>query len=186
MVLTNIELDKGQYSEALGKALDYGNKQAARRWLRAVLTRVPVFTGEARGSLRPLGEFIKVKVPINPVAERKGHNAAYGAEQSHFEFKGGTYEQEFIFTVSVWHYLINEFYNVNPPIHLTHLPRPWFSFAQGKLAYQAYLKKYIKEKIPEIGKYMRRGTIQLNNGRIFKISATPAKPALKFLEEGPF
>lgn len=186
MTLTNIELDKGQYGEWLGKALDYGNRQAAKRWLRAVLTKVPVFTGEARGSLRPLGEFIKQQVPIHPVAIRKGHNAAYGAEQSHFEFKGGTYFQEFIFTVSVVHYLINEFYDVNPPIHLTHLPRPWFSFATGKAAYSEYIKQYIKKNIPEIGSFMKRTTVQLNEGRIFKIASTPAKPALRFLEEGPF
>lgn len=157
--LSNIELNKGQYTKALFDTLDTQNRQAARAWLRAVLLRVPVFTGQARGSLKPLGQFLKVAVPINPVAHRSGYGPEYGASQSSFEFTRG-YITEFVFNEAVIHYLINEFYDVNPPIHLTHSPRPWASFEQGKLAYRAYLKQYLKEKLPQISKYMLRGIIK--------------------------
>ncbi len=157
--LTSLELSEGQFSDALFKTLETQSRMAARAWLRAVLLRVPVYTGEARGSLKPLGQFLKVAVPINPVAQRKGHTPEGGAAQSSFEFTRG-YITEFIFTEAVAHYIINEFYDANPPIHLTHLPRPWASFEQGKKAYRAYLKQYLKEKLPRISSYTLRGIVQ--------------------------
>jgi hypothetical protein len=180
--LTNLEINTGQFTDDLAKFLEIQSRKAAREWLRAVLLKVPVFTGEARGSLKPLGQFLKVAVPIKPVAIRKGHSPETGAAQSSFSFsKISPYYIEFIFNEAVVHYLINEFYDVNPPINLTHLPRPWFSFNDGKIAYQKYLKEAIKTRFPRIQSYYLRGIVQ-SNGKQISISKTPNKSAKDFLD----
>lgn len=152
-----IKLNKGAFTKALAESLETQNRQAARAWLRAVIIKVPTWTGEARGSLRPLGQFLRVAIPIVPSnskwaqrAIEQGHTAEAGEAKGRFEFKNeGGKRFVFVFSSDVVHYLINEFYNVKPPIHLITLS-PWFSFRAGKLAYKKYLNENLKEKIPKI------------------------------------
>lgn len=151
--LTSLALDEVKFTEKLFDILDEQNKQAARQWLRAVLLRVPTFTGEARGSLLPLGAFLQEYIPIHVKEIRKGHSPSIGAEQSEFKFQRGI-NTGFTFTEGVVHYIINEYYDVNPPIHLTHGPRPWFSFLKGREAYRAYMEKYLIENLPNIADFM--------------------------------
>ncbi len=68
---TKLTLDPGRYTKTLDKSMNVQLRQAARAWLRAVILKVPVWTGMSRGSLRPLGAFLRVAVPISPVASRK-------------------------------------------------------------------------------------------------------------------
>ena len=151
--LQNFELDANALIKDLYVVLDEQNKMAAREWLKAVILRVPVFTGEARGSLLPLANFLNESIPIHPVAQKKGHSIASGAAQSSFEFTNGPIF-DFIFTEDVAHYKINEYYDVNPPIHLTHLPRPWASFLVGKEAYKNYIERYLVANLPVIKDYL--------------------------------
>lgn len=160
--LVYLKLNQGAFTKALTESLEVQNRQAARAWLKAVLTKVPVWTGEARGSLRPLGQFLRVAIPISPISASReakraiseGHTAEAGEAQGHFQFKNeGGKRFVFIFNTDVAHYLINEFYNVKPPINLIQ-PAPWFSFRAGKIAYKQYLSDNLKQKIPKIKSFL--------------------------------
>jgi hypothetical protein len=160
--LVYLKLDKGAFTKTFTEAMETQNRQAARAWLRAVLIKVPVWTGEAKGSLRPLGQFLKVAVPIGPISTTReakraiseGHTVAAGEGQGHFQFKNEDGKRfVFIFKTDVVHYLINEFYNVKPPINLIQ-PVPWFSLRAGKAAYKQYLNDNLKQKIPKIKSFL--------------------------------
>jgi hypothetical protein len=160
--LVYVKLDQVKFTKAITEAMETQNRQAARAWLRAVLTKVPQWTGEARGSLRPLGQFLRVAVPIQisdskwaKRAIEQGHTAEAGEAQGHFAFKTESNRFTFEFNTDVIHYLINEFYNYNPPIHLIQAV-PWFSFRAGKAAYKQYLSENLKNKIPKLKSYLIR------------------------------
>jgi hypothetical protein len=157
-----IKLNKGDFTKTLIESLETQNRQAARAWLKAVITRVPIWTGMAQGSLRPLGQYLRVAIPITPssspraqIAIAHGQNITAGEAMGHFQFKVEAGKRiVFIYKTDVIHYLINEFYDVRPEIHLTHEPVPWFSFRVGKAAYKQYLTENLKKKIPKIKSFL--------------------------------
>jgi hypothetical protein len=163
--LIYIKLNKGEFNKTLIKNLEKLNREAARAWLKAVITRVPVWSGEARGSLRPLGQFLKEAIPINPSsspgalrAMAAGHTAAAGEAQGSFEFKiEGGRRVVFIFNTQVVHYLINEYYPAPEPNNLI-TETPWYSFRAGRIAYDQYITQNLKTSIPRIKSYITRET----------------------------
>ncbi len=122
----------------------------------------------ARGSLRPLGQFLRVQIPINPDTSNRhvayamahGHTAEAGEAQGHFQFKTEPKLRIiFEFNSEVIHYLINEFYDPRPAIHLIHEPVPWDSLRVGKAAYKKYMEENLKDKIPKLKSYIIRETV---------------------------
>lgn len=158
LALKGLKLNKEKYLKTVNEQLDIAIRNAARAWLRAVLTRVPVYTGEARGSLVPLGQFLKVAVDTtpNPNARAHGHKSgrAEGEAQGHFQFEHLKTLIRFVFETDVLHYILNEKFNMNPPIHLTHLPRPWDSMTVGKEAFFEYLRTDLPKRLPSLGNYI--------------------------------
>lgn len=164
--LVYLKFDKDAYLKNLKETLEKENRQAARAWLRAIVLDhdlPPVWTGEARGSLRPLGQFLRVAIPIKPsnskgalYAMAHGHTAEAGAAQGHFKLGvEGKARVVFEFSTDVVHYFINEFYNVKPPIHLIK-PGPYHSFEKGKKAYDAYIKENLFKNLPKLHSYIRK------------------------------
>jgi len=156
-----IKIDRRGYTEALGKAVDVQIRQAARAWLREVMIHIPVYSGMAKGSLLPLGRFLNVAIPIQPVAKRKYGDVAAGDALGSFKFeRDDNFVWTFSFSTEVPHFLINEF-NVglgSPP--LRH-PTPWNSFAAGKVAWTQYLTTELSRKIPKISEWI---TLEDTNG----------------------
>lgn len=156
--LKGLKLNKEKYLKTLNDQLDVAVRQAARAWLKAVLTRVPSYTGMARGSLLPLGQFLHVAVPtsLSPNAKAHGHKSrvAEGQSLGHFKFEHLKTVVNFIFETEVLHFILNDKFDMNPPIHLTHLPRPWDSMTVGKEAFFAFLKEDLPNRIPKLGSYV--------------------------------
>jgi len=146
---TKLTLDPGRYTKTLDKSMNVQLRQAARAWLRAVILKVPVWTGMSRGSLRPLGAFLRVAVPISPVASRKNYGIQAGANASAFKFSKEGTKYIFEFDEGVLHYTINEFYNVKPPINLI-TPGPYGSFKAGELAFQTYVTDVLPGRLPRL------------------------------------
>jgi len=145
---TRFTIDVQKYTKTLDAAMDVQMRQAARAWLRAVITKVPIWTGMAQGSLRPLGTFLKVAIPITPVAFRKGMGPDAGAAKSSFVFKKEGNKYIFRFTEGVAHYTINEFYDV-PNVKLR-TPGPWRSFKEGELAWDDYIQNELPKRLPKL------------------------------------
>lgn len=151
-----IEFNDKEYITALNKKVEEQMKEAAREWLRAVIVRVPVYTGMARESLLPLSRYLNVAIPIDPIAKRRGPS---GEIQQYFAFEQQGEQFTFKYSTEVPHYLINEF-NVglgSPP--LTH-PTPWHSFEAGRIAWREYVTTVFKYKLPNIKTYFRTQVVQ--------------------------
>lgn len=154
------KFDVNRYTEALERELEVQMRQAAREWLRAVIPRVPVWAGTSRGSLKPLGRFLRVAIPIgiNPTsAGRKGVGPELGAAQSSFDFT--TVSRKFTFTwdTTVRHFITNNFYDVSSSIHLI-TPGPYGAFEAGKAAFDRYVQTVIPQRIPRLQDYVKYQT----------------------------
>lgn len=157
---TTLTLNPQRYTKTLDGIMDVQLRQAARLWLRAVILKVPVWTGTSMGSLKPLGAFLRVAIPISPVAKRSGMGPEVGASKSTFTFgKQGT-KYIFEFNEGVLHYTINEFFNVSPPIHLK-TPGPYDSFKAGNEAFQAYIANELPKRLPRIEEVLTTQRVEI-------------------------
>lgn len=156
MELMDLKFDVKGFRKTVDAALQTQLRMAAREWLRAVIPRVPVYTGMSRGTLQPLGQFLRVAVPISPVASRPGYSIEGGAAASSFSFtKEGAYYY-FTWNNEVLQYQINEFHRV--PLPLRH-PTPWRSLDAGRRAFDAYVKNTIPKRIPRVNDFIRADSI---------------------------
>lgn len=156
------KLDVTKYTEALEEAVETQIRQGAREWLRAVIPKVPVWTGTAKGSLQPLGRFLKVAIPISPVARRQGRGPAAGASQGSFKFQ--RVGRRFIFSAetTVDHFIQNNFYEApSPPFHLKE-PTPWKAFEAGDEAFIRYIKANLVKRVPKLKDFIRYKTLVIH------------------------
>lgn len=144
-----LSLDVQRYTRTLDEAMQVQLRQAAREWLRAVILRVPVWAGTSRGSLRPLGSYLRVAVPISPrVGPTATRGPSVGAGQSDFEFSSprkGVYQ--FTFDEQVLHYRLNEFFDMSGFLPLL-TPTPWASFKAGETAFTRYVNDVLPKRLP--------------------------------------
>lgn len=153
------KFDAKKYNDKLQEEVNAGLKTAAKEWLRAVIPKVPVWAGTSRGSLQPLGRFLKVAIPISPTvngAKAKNAGPEVGAAQGVFKFSREG--KRFIFTAGsgVPHFITNNFYQVpNPPFRLKE-KTPWRAFEAGDEAFKAYLSSDVfKRRIPKIKDFVK-------------------------------
>jgi hypothetical protein len=156
-----ISFERTRFINDLVKVADEQMRQAAREWLRAVILKVPVYTGASRGSLLPLGRYLNIAIPIHPVVRHPRWSPEVGALMQFFNFSHDlpSLTWTFQYSTQVPHYLINEF-NVGlgqPPLIE---PTPWRSFAAGKIAWDNYVRTEFFRRLPKISDYIR--TIDLN------------------------
>lgn len=123
-------------------------KQAARAFLRAVVQRVPVDTGQARGTLLPLGRFLRVAVPISSTNERENKNPETGAQgdkQLLFRFPSYSTGEFFEIEPQLFYYWWNDFYSHNYPNSPN--PTPWRSIEEGVEAFLLYMRTTAIERM---------------------------------------
>jgi hypothetical protein len=154
-----MKLSDGKYTETFNTALETQIRQAARAWLRTVITRVPVYSGMARGSLIPLGQYLRVAIPIHPTESSKRHGykkdrISEGEAKGGFDFSKTKTLFKFHFSTDVAHYQFNEFNDPRPIIKLQHEPIPWHSMEAGRESFDQYLAENLPDKIPKLSKYI--------------------------------
>lgn len=148
------KLDISKFSKALNKAVEAEMKHAARAWLRAVVPLVPVYTGTARGTLRPLGQFLRVAVPIRPVEFRNRRGPEVGAAASNFKFEKRGNIFIFQWNHDIGYAILNEFYSrPNPPYSLKN-PTPWNAVVAGNAAWNDYVKNTLPKNIPRLNGFV--------------------------------
>lgn len=151
-----LELDAKKYTRTLDRILGQIIREAAREWLRAVLKSVParggfpVLTGAAKSTLVPLGRFLRVAVPVNPV---KGDRRSLGLNSQHFKIiddknNGGSFNYSFEWSTDLLHYFINEFYGYIPYA-------PWNTVEAGEQAFIEYIENALNTKIPNLQEYIQ-------------------------------
>ena len=157
-----LTLQGARFSTAWKQALETQMRQASREFLRAVIVRVPVYTGMARGSLQPVGRFLRVAVPIRPDPRARLYpdkNPGRGRALGGFNFsnKGG-FSPNLSINIGVLHFQLNEFRSSK--LKLRH-PTPWRSFDAGRAAFRAYLRRNLAQKVPRINSFVVRTRVRI-------------------------
>lgn len=128
-------------------------------FLRAVVPNVPVWSGMARGSLRPLAKYItqksgqSISVPISPNPKSKRHqergqNIAAGEARGDFEFLKREGVLTLRFSPKVEHY--KELDEGHPASDgRGSRSAPWLSFQAGNEAARDY-REYVKAHLPRL------------------------------------
>lgn len=145
---------------------------ATREWLKAVILKVPFWAGTARGTLRPLGRFLKVAVPngrrspnapktkrIHGTTFRLGFaaGAQYGRD---FEFVEKGLRFEFNYTVNLPYLWWNSFGSPIPTPPLRN-PTPWHAIQDGSAAFENYVQTEVPAAIgPVISKHLKAVVIK--------------------------
>ena len=117
-------------------------KDAARAFVIAAAGKVPVYTGMAKSSLKPLAAFLNADLnitPVHPPIQRRGYlqGPAAGEARGYKDF-GSKILQEywFIFKTEVLHYIINEFNTATGKLSKNlKQPTPWLSLVEGAQAF---------------------------------------------------
>jgi hypothetical protein len=158
--VADVKFDVAGFRKSVDAAIEKSLRNAAQAWLRAVIPHVPVYTGTARGSLKPLGAFIKVAIPISPVAVRKGMGPDVGASKQEFSFTNTAGQHLFSYSTGVQHFITNNYYNVPLPLRN---PTPWGAFERGNEAFMKYLREDIPKRIPRVKPYITFKLITVGN-----------------------
>jgi hypothetical protein len=154
-----IDFDKVSYTKTLDRVLGQIIREAARQWLKAVLTSVPerggfpVLTGAAKSTLVPLGRVLRVAVPVRPVPA-KGRNVvvdrrADGIQSQQFTLTSKNFEYEFSWSTDLLHYYLNETF---PMLQVKYTP--WESVKQGNAAFITFLEAAIQRRLPNVADYI--------------------------------
>jgi hypothetical protein len=158
----DLKYDMAAHRKTLDAALQVQMRQAARAWLREVILHVPVWTGMAKSSLKPLGRFLRVAIPITPhprAVPTKHKNMALGEQQQEFGFENSGALYSFSWTTDVLHYQLNEFHTSSLP--LIH-PTPWRSTHFGALAFQRYVADILPKRIPNAADFIRSSYLRVD------------------------
>lgn len=153
--LFGLKTETGRFTKAFDSKAEVLMKKAAAAWLRAVIVRVPVWTGFARGSLKfadgprgNLSRFLQVAVPItgrrktpkwyyHPGRGKVEKTPENAGRFAHYTFSTSRHVYTFTFTSTVVHYLIEEFFGQVSPT------APWLSMEAGRQAWLEYFDAHI-------------------------------------------
>lgn len=148
---------KGNPKKTMDAALKILIREAAREWLRAVVLQVPVWSGQALGSIKfargtngNLSRYLNVSIPIVPVKARPNKNQYSNPGKYNFPTAQNRYR--FSFRSDVIYYIHNEFFpRTDPGAGGQQIEAPWHSLEAGKEAFQAVIAA-AKKKLPRLQK----------------------------------
>lgn len=160
-----LQLDKAKYTRSLNRALGIVIREAAREWLRAVITSVPsrggfpVLTGAAKSTLAPLGRFLRVAIgdtsPVGKLDRRSEGEKASSFKITDDKTASSDFVYEFEWSNDILHYYLNEFYQMP-----TVASSPWHSLDAGRAAFIKYVEENLPKRIPNIADYISPQVIQ--------------------------
>jgi hypothetical protein len=149
-----LDFDKPGYLKTRDEALKVQMRNAAREWLKAVIPKVPVWTGTAIGTLQPLGRYLRVAVPISPVVERENKGPGFGDALGGFDFDDAGNTYTFEFTNFLAYFKFNDQNNANAyGFHLTH-DSPWHAMDAGQAAFEKYIEDVLPQRMPNIADFI--------------------------------
>lgn len=169
--LKAIKFDSNRWLKQFELKMKRQNQLAAGEWLRAVLTRVPVRTGMAQGSLLPLGRFLSIShagemFEITPIQEpdRIAQGEALSDDPKSMFVSNGKGEFLFIFDINVFHYTLNEFFPMGPYVNPAdpNIQPPWNSMVAGRDAYLNYIQENVPTSVPRVAEFLYATRINSN------------------------
>ncbi len=116
---------------------------AAESWLKGAESRVPVWSGMAKGSLLEMAFLLNTEIIIVPTERAGRDRIELGKSLGTGVFAPDTIAPTITITTQVPHYVSQEHYNVG-----VSKSAPWKSFAYGKNTYLARIEK-VKPQLPQ-------------------------------------
>lgn len=147
-------LNPQKFHKTLRNNLQIRIRQAARAFVKAAIVKIPVDTGEARGTFLPLGRFLNVAVPIGG-EPRRGKSAQTGSspnKQLLFTFGSEELGEYFEIDWQLFHFWFNDFFTHHYP--KGQLPTPWGSIEAGKQAFMEYMKTEAPRLMPRLNEFI--------------------------------
>lgn len=151
----------------LNKLGEKALREATREWLRKTIALVPTWTGTARGTLRPLGQFLKVSVPNRKPKSNRKSKTIYGTFYQLGFAVGAVYGQDFDFTQKGFRFEFNYTFNLpyiwwnsfGSPVPNLRNPTPWLAIQTGNEAF----KNYIRDTLPkQLGPLFSKNMLGVN------------------------
>jgi hypothetical protein len=167
--LKSFKFNNKKWSETRHQQTILAQKMAARAWVEAVVVRIPVWSGQALGSIKFaqgrsgessgmfLFQFLKMTIPITPgpvatfLHRTPKKNAITGGAQGRFTFTSNqnTHQYTFTFFTSIIYFIIQDFFNIS-----ISPSAPWGSMEAGKKAWHETIRSEIKKRLSGIAKFI--------------------------------
>lgn len=170
---------RAAYSKAFDKAMQLLMRNAAREFAKAVLLRVPIQTGFARGALLNLADAIGLNAATSPISfirkldkrRMNAKNLPLNGVVSYYTDSGGRVPKtpenarqfstaiDKVFTSENYVYTFNYeasilYYMINDAFSNSHTPSaPWMSFEAGHDAMVQYIEEHVLDDVPAISDY---------------------------------
>lgn len=157
--ISKLELNYGAYTKTLREGMERQVRQAARAWLLTAWLRVPVWSGQARGSLKNAGgsfgflaRYLRVQVVINPVKTRPNKNEGTGSRFSSYTFKSTKYTFSFSYR-NILNYFTDPSFGQesNPGVSPD---APWKALESANDSYRRYMDENLAARIPKIRDFL--------------------------------
>jgi hypothetical protein len=157
--VTLVSLQGGKETKTMDQFFQRQLRQATRAWLRAVIERIPRYTGTARASFKPLGRVLRVHIPkgiklgkTDPKRKLpRGRNIqgkiypssfpSIGQAFATFRFYRDPNSLEYVFEFDEYlpYVIWNDIYPAPAWIELPSNP-PWHAFEAGANAFNKYIR----------------------------------------------
>jgi hypothetical protein len=162
-----------EFTRALREEVQTQMRQAAREFLRAVINRVPIDTGEARGTLLPLGRFLRVSVPIDVLNAKANKNPDTGEINAPllFDFETTGKGEYFTVQMQLFHFWWNDFFTHN--YENPQIDPPWHSIEDGVKAFMDYIKTDGYKRLPRLKEFLFVSRIKVDGGSVFTLPERP-------------
>jgi hypothetical protein len=147
-----LEFAKDPYKKKLDLAIRALIREAAREWLRAMIIRIPTWTGHTKGSIKfargangNLSRYLNVSIPIVPHPRAagqisRGKNAASGGRLGRYSFTVQNHVYKFYFRSDVVYFLHNDFFaRTDRGAGGQQIEAPWGSAEAGAEAFHQTL-----------------------------------------------
>ena len=148
------KFDEKKFTDAFKKRAEVQVRQGMRAFLRAILEKnlPPELTGEARGSLIPLGRFLRVAVPARPRKGQKNRVARGTAQGIKPIVKSTKTGFSIRFGTRVEHYVRHDAKGGTGNFQT---PRPWNSFKIGTEAFNNYILANLDKFKPALKEFVK-------------------------------
>ena len=165
--MVKIHVSARGFSQEMKRAAREGHKEAVREWVKAVIAKIPVYTGTARGTYAVAGRKVNLAVaamskntsktkfiyPKGGTSYPLGWKVALGGAYSKATLDSRYAEMgeyEYIFKFEEWlpYVVWNNMRTAPEWLHLIH-QTPWTALEAGAAAYRRYALSVLPKRLPD-------------------------------------
>lgn len=157
-----------KFTRTLRHNLQVQVRNAAREFVVAAVEKIPIDTGQARGTFLPLGRFLNISVPISGNSPKQNKSPQTGAEldkQIIFSFPSNQYGEYFQIDWQLFYFWFNDFFEHQYLKSNT----PWESIEAGRLAFIDYMRNVAPAKLPRLKDFIEVSYMDASFGGEFKL-----------------